>query len=42
MERIMEKNSGDMILAKDIDIGTNGFIEFSKDIKRMGFMRSFA
>ena len=42
MERIIEKNKGDMILAKDIDIGTNGFIEFSGGIRRMGFMRSFA
>ena len=42
MERIINKNNADMILVKDLEIGTVGYIEMSFSLIRMGFIRSFS
>jgi len=42
MDRIIQKKKGDMILAEGLRCGTNGSVEFSMDIMRLGFFRSIA
>ncbi len=42
MERIINKKDGDLMLVKSIDVGTNGHLDYSHNLVRIGFIQSFS